>query len=108
MKKIAGDIVILQLCTKNHNHMKIQFLRYRVRQNFVIFCHASPRPTPPNNLENHNFEKMKKASGDVIILNLCNKKHDHDVCLLRYGVQQTIFCHLKPVLLFYPTIDPKN
>ena len=78
MKKIAGDIVILQLCTKNHNHMKIQFLRYRVRQNFVIFCHAPPpRPTPPNNLENHNFEKMKKASGDVIILNLCNKKHDH-------------------------------
>ena len=33
-------------------------------------------PPLPNNPENQNFEKMKKASGDVIILNLCNKKHD--------------------------------
>ena len=33
-------------------------------------------PIPPNNPENQNFEKMKKASGDVIILNLCNKKHN--------------------------------
>ena len=33
-------------------------------------------PPPPNNPENQNFEKMKKTSGDVIILNLCNKKHD--------------------------------
>ena len=37
--------------------------------------------------ENQNFEKMKKASGDVIILNLCNKKQSNGVCLLRYGVQ---------------------
>ena len=42
---------------------------------------------PPNNPENQNFEKMKKASGDVIILNLCNKKQSNGVCLLRYGVQ---------------------
>ena len=42
---------------------------------------------PPNNSENQNFEKMKKASGDVIILNLCNKKQSNGVCLLRYGVQ---------------------
>ena len=44
---------------------------------FHFLPRPPPRPTPPNNLENHNFEKMKKASGDVIILNLCNKKHDH-------------------------------
>ena len=30
-------------------------------------------PTRPNNPENQKFER---ASGDVIILNLCNKKHD--------------------------------
>ena len=36
-------------------------------------------PPPPNNPENQNFEKTKKASGDVIILNLCNKKHDHRI-----------------------------
>ena len=33
-------------------------------------------PTLPNNPENHNFEKLERASGDVIILNLCNKKYD--------------------------------
>ena len=58
---------------------KVQFLRYRVRQNFLsfwaIFCSFTLSPSP-NNPENQNFEKMKKASGDVIILNLCNKKHD--------------------------------
>ena len=44
----------------------------------VIMGHFLPftLPIPPNNPENQNFEKMKKASGDVIILNLCNKKHD--------------------------------
>ena len=46
-----------------------------------MFCHFgpffaffSPAPPPPNNSENQNFEKMKKASRDVITLNLCNKK----------------------------------
>ena len=45
MKKIDGHIIILHMCTKNHNHM-----RYRVRQNF--FCHFGPSfalllPTSP-------------------------------------------------------------
>ena len=55
---------------------KVQFLRYRVRQNLLlfwaIFCSFTLSPSP-NNPENQNFEKMKKASGDAIILNLCNK-----------------------------------
>ena len=51
-----------------------------------LFLAFTP-PPPPNNPENQNFEKMKKASGDVIILNLCNKKQSNGACLLRYGVQ---------------------
>ena len=48
-----------------------------------IFCHFGPffarLPPRPNKPENQTFEKMKKktTSGDVIILNLFNKKHDH-------------------------------
>ena len=38
---------------------------------WAIFCPFTP-PTR-NNQENQNFEKMKEASGDVIILNLCTK-----------------------------------
>ena len=58
---------------------EVQFLRYGVRQFFlVIFGHFLPLFSPlPNNPENQNFEKMKKASGDVIILNLSNNKHNH-------------------------------
>ena len=44
----------------------------------------------PNNPENQNFEKMKKASGDVMILNLCNKKQDQMV----YAILWAIFCPL--------------
>ena len=57
---------------------EVQFQRYGVRQKnlsfWAIFALLSP---PPSNPENQNFGKMKKATGDVIILNLCNKKHDH-------------------------------
>ena len=77
-KKTAGDIIILHTCTKNHN-----YLRYSswdtawdkfVLSFWAIFC---PLPHPqPNNSENQNFGKRKKASKDVIILTLCNKKHD--------------------------------
>ena len=59
---------------------EVQFLRYGARQNFFVilghFLFFYP-PIPPNNPKNQNFEIMKKASRDVIILNLCNKNHDH-------------------------------
>ena len=38
---------------------------------FVILDHFWP--FYPNNLGNQNFEKMKKTSGDVIILHMCTK-----------------------------------
>ena len=57
---------------------EVQFQRYKVRQKILSFWAIFSLLSPPtNNPENQNFEKMKKATGDVIILNLCNKKHDH-------------------------------
>ena len=60
---------------------------------FSIFCYFGPffaLLTPsltPYNPQNQNFEKKRKTFGDVIILNLWNKKtRSYDVCLLRYGV----------------------
>ena len=44
---------------------------------FVIeghFLPLTPSPSPSNISQYQNFEKKKKPSGDVIILNLCNKK----------------------------------
>ena len=88
---------------------EVQLLRYEVRENFLsfwaIFCPLNP--LPPNNLENQNSEEMKKAFVDVIILNLCNKKHDH----MMYAYSDMEFSHRQyfvisgRFLLFCPTID---
>ena len=43
---------------------------------FLPFTSPLPPPHTLNNPENQNFEKRKKAPGDVIIVNLSNKKHD--------------------------------
>ena len=52
-------------------------MRYKAQQTdaFVILSHFLPFD-PPNNPKNQNFENMKKASGDVIILHMCTKIHD--------------------------------
>ena len=31
----------------------------------------------PNSPKSQNFEKMKKTSGDIIILHMCTKSYDH-------------------------------
>ena len=108
MKKIAGDIIILHMCTKNHNHMRYSSWDTEWHK---MFCHFGLfftflTPSPPNNPEHQNFEKMKKASGDVIILNLCNKKHDHimyaysDMECNRHNFSsfQAIFCSFATLL----------
>ena len=90
---------------------EVQFLRYGVRQFFlVIFGHFLPLFSPlPNNPENQNFEKMKKASGDVIILNLCNKKHNH--MMYAYSDMECddiIFCYFRLFFCsFTPLLTPK-
>ena len=71
MKKLAGDIIILQKFTKNQSY-EVQFLKYGVRSD-ISFCNFGPffaillPPSPPNNWENQNFKKVKKAYEDVII-----------------------------------------
>ena len=56
--------------------------------------------------KNQNFEKTKKASGDIIILHKCTKKHDHmlhcsrdtehDRCNFRFSFW-AIFCPFTPL-----------
>ena len=63
----------------------------------TIICCAVPETWR----ENQNFEKMKKASGDVIILNLCNKKHK---CMLTQIWSETniIYCNFRPFFALLP------
>ena len=89
-------IIILQMCTKNHNHMRSNSWDMEwERQNF---CHFGPLYAllPPNNLENQNFEKMKNASPDVTISHLHNKNYDH----MMY-VSWDIECHRHFFLSFW-------
>ena len=79
MKKIAEDIIILHVYQKPQL-CEVQFQRYSVSHR--NFCHFEPffALLPPNNLENQNFEKMKKASGYVIISHMCTKSENHMMC----------------------------
>ena len=82
MKKTPGDIIILHKCTKNHNHMLYcswDMVRDRCNYYFFILGYFLPfyPDTPLNSSKNQTFKKMKKASGDIIILQMCTKNYDH-------------------------------
>ena len=114
-KKIAGDIIILHMCAKNHNHMRYSSWNTEWAK---IFCHFGPffalypphPPILPNNLEDQNFEKMKSIWSCHHFKLVQQKTHSNGVCLQRYEVvwQTQFFVILGHFLLFYPTIDPKN
>ena len=87
-EKRSLEIIILHMCTKNHDHMRYIFwdkecdnffFDGHFGSFFALYLSSPPTPPPPHTLptpENQNFEKRKKAPGDVIIVNLSNKKHD--------------------------------
>ena len=88
-------IRILKNCWRNHHftHVnekpqsyEVRFQRYRVSQTyFLSFFPFTHPPHPPNNPPNQDSEKMKKASGDVTILHICTKNHNH----MRYSSWDT-------------------
>ena len=80
------------------------------REFSVILSHFSPSTALPfNNPENKNFEKLKKASGDVIILHMRTKNHNHMMHIPEiWGGTDITFCYFGPFLPFYPTIDPQK
>ena len=75
---------------------------------FAFYLPPSPPPYP-NNPENQIFEKMKKAFGDAIILNLCNKKLDKmmyaysDIECNRHN-----FCHFRTFFALLPHYWPQK
>ena len=103
------------MCTKNHNHMRYSSwgtewdrTLYHFGPFFAFFALLTPyltNPPPPNNSEKQSFGKMQKKIGDVIIVNLYNKKHDHmmygysDMECDRYNFLsfQAIFCSFAPL-----------
>ena len=102
MKKFAGYIIILDMRTKNHNHMMYGSWHMECdRQNFLslwtVFC---PLGGYPMNPENQNFEKMKKTLEDIIILQMFTINDSHMIYEMECNRQD--FCHLDRFLHFYP------
>ena len=76
--KTAGDIIILQMCTINENHMMYgSWDMEHDRHNFLSFQAIFLSFYLTDNLKNQNFEKMKKIPGVVIILHLSTTINDH-------------------------------
>ena len=63
-------VVAVKSCTEWNT---IFFLK---KQFLVILGHFLPFYST-NNPKNQNFEKMKKAPGDIIIFHKCTKNHDY-------------------------------
>ena len=102
MKKFAGDIIILHTCTKNHNHMMCGSWDMECdRQNFfVILDHFLPF-YPPMDLENQNFEKMKKTLKDITILQMLTINDSHMI----YG-SSNMECNRQNFLSFWTIFCP--
>ena len=109
MKKITEDIIILHMCTKKHNHMRYSSWDTEWDKLFLSFWAIFYPPPFPNIPENQNFQKMKKASGDIIILNLWNKKQNQ--MMYAYSDMECgrhNFLSFQAIFFFFPAIDPEN
>ena len=106
MKQFAGEIIILHMCSKNHNHMVHgSWDTEWDRQNFLtfwaIFCpFTTPPASPPNDSKKSKFwSKIKSMSGDIILLSIhvCHKWTSYDIWFLKCKVWLTeifvILCH---------------
>ena len=81
MKQIPVDIIILQNCTKNNDHILYcswDMVRDGCNSYFsfwAIFCPFTLLTCP----KNEDFKEMKAMPGDIIILHKWTKNHDHMV-----------------------------
>ena len=103
MKKTLEDIIILQMFNINNSHMIYGFPDMECnRQNFFVILDCFLPFYPPKNPKNPNFEKLKKASGDIILLKF-TKNHDHmlyySIDIARNGCNYLSFCAIFSLLL---------
>ena len=98
MKKFAGDIIILHMCTKNHNHM----MYGSSDTEWNILGHLLPF-NPPMDPENQNFQKNRKKTWRYYYFTNINDSHmmygsldieSNRQNFLSFG---TIFCPFTPL-----------
>ena len=99
--KMPRSIIILHLCTTNHNHM--MYGSCDIEQD-IIFCHFGlflhfyPLTSPKIKIiKNSKKKKKKKTPGDTIILHMRNINENH----MMHGYwdmdcDRQNFCHFEP------------
>ena len=105
-KKIASDIIILHMCTKNHNHMmyaswKMECNRQKFLSFWTIFCPFTTQLTPKLKI----WKKCTKRPRNIILLHMCTINEDHVMygsSDIRHKKQSfwsfwVIFCPLTPL-----------
>ena len=85
------EVIVLQ---KNHTHVKK--VEHTSEFPFGIYWWTLKNP------KNQTFEKMKKIAGDIIILHMCTKNHNH----MRYSSWDTEWD--KFVLSFWTILCPST
>ena len=78
LKKTSGDVIILNLYNKKHNHMiyaysDMECNRHNFLSFYAIFCSFTPLLT----LKIKIWKKCKKNPGDIILLHMCTIIQDH-------------------------------
>ena len=116
-KKMPEDIIILQRCTINDNHM--MYGSWDIECKVYFFFHFWPffallpfyppfLPPLPNSPKNKILKKMKKNSGKHYRFTLVyNKWQSYETWFLRYQVWQTFFVILDHFLPLYPITTQK-
>ena len=92
-KKTPGDIIILRNCSTNHDHMLYcswDMAHETCNYYFSFWAILCPF-TRLTRQKNQNFKKMKKSSGDIIILHMSTLNYYYMMYarFLRYGARQT-------------------
>ena len=111
-KKFAEYIIILQKCVKTYNHvMYISWDFFVILVHFCPFTPPPPCPTPLTTWKIKTLKKKKKTPGDIIILHICTKNHDHLLyCSLDMAWNRCNCCFfiLGYFLQFYLSNSTKN
>ena len=112
MEKISKYIIILSMCTKT-TITRGTVPEIRSEKDILVIC--CPFTPTLKNPENQNFEKMKEASGYLIILHLRTKNHDH-MMYASWNMECNIhnflsfwatFCRIAPLLTLKIKISKK-
>ena len=80
VKKTPGDMIILHMCTKNHDHRFMCYTApeaWHLRDEIFTFHFGLFFGLLPQQPKKLKLKKKKKTPGDIIILHMYTKNYDH-------------------------------